>query len=110
MIKVLLTGSEGQLGFSIKKLAPKGIQLLSFGKNQFDLSDIKNIKKNLENIKPDFNINCGAFTNVDLAEDEKEIVMNINAKSVKEISLYLKKHGGNLIQISTRRNGPFLMN
>ena len=27
--------------------------------------------------------------------------MNINAESVKEISLYLKKHGGNLIQIST---------
>ena len=101
MIKVLLTGSQGQLGFSIQKLAPKGIQLLSFSKNQFDLSDIKNIKKNLENLKPDFIINCGAFTNVDLAEDEKEIVMNINAKSVKEISLYLKKNGGNLIQIST---------
>ena len=27
--------------------------------------------------------------------------MNINANSVKEISLYLKNHGGNLIQIST---------
>ena len=26
-----------------------------------------------------------------MAEDEKEIVMNINAESVKEIALYLKK-------------------
>ena len=100
-MKVLLTGSQGQLGFSIKELAPKGIQLLSLDKNQFDLSKINTIKKNLENIKPNFIINCGAYTNVDLAEDEKEKVMNINAKSVEEISLYLKKNGGNLIQIST---------
>ena len=100
-MKVLLTGSQGQLGFSIKKLTPKGIQLLSLDKNQFDLSKTNSIKKNLENIKPDFIINCGAYTNVDMAEDEKEKVMNINANSVKEISLYLKKNGGNLIQIST---------
>ena len=37
LMKVLLTGSNGQLGFSIKKLTPKGIQLLSLDKNQFDL-------------------------------------------------------------------------
>ena len=76
MIKVLLTGSKGQLGFSIKNLA-KGLQLLSLDKNQFDLSKINNIKKNLEDIKPDFIINCGAYTNVDMAEDDKENVMNI---------------------------------
>ena len=100
-MKVLLTGSQGQLGFSIKELTPKGIQLFSLNKNQFDLSKINTIKKNLENIKPDFIINCGAYTNVDMAEDEKEKVMNINANSVKEMALYLKKYGGNLIQIST---------
>ena len=101
MIKVLLTGSEGQLGFSIKKLNPEGIELVSLSKNQFDLSKTNYIKKNLEEIKPDFIINCGAYTNVDMAEEEKEIVMKINANSVKEIALYLKKYGGNLIQIST---------
>ena len=101
MIKVLVTGSKGQLAFSIEKLKPEGIELVSLDKIQFDLSKINNIKKNLEDIKPDFIINCGAYTNVDKAEDEREIVMNINSESVKEIALYLKKHGGNLIQIST---------
>ncbi len=101
MIKVLLTGANGQLGYSIQKLAPKGIHLMSLSKNEFDLSDIKNIQSKLKKLKPDFIINCGAYTNVDKAEDETEKVMNINANSVKEISLYLKKYGGNLIQIST---------
>ena len=101
MIKVLVTGAKGQLGFSIEKLIPKGIKLVSLDKNQFDLSKINQIKKKLEVIKPDFIINCGAYTNVDMAEDEKEKVLDINANSIKEISLYLKKNGGNLIQIST---------
>ena len=101
MIKVLLTGSKGQLGSSIEKFKPKGIQLVSLDKSQLDLSKINKIKKILEEIKPDFIINCGAYTNVEMAEDEKETVMNINANSVKEISLYLKNNGGNLIQIST---------
>tara|TARA_Y100000589_G_scaffold232620_1_gene220160 strand:+ start:2066 stop:2977 length:912 start_codon:yes stop_codon:yes gene_type:complete len=101
LIKVLLTGSKGQLGFFMEKIHPKGIELISLDKNQFDLSKINNIKTNLEDIKPDFIINCGAYTNVDMAENEKETVMNINANSVKEIALYLKKNGGNLIQIST---------
>ena len=91
MTKVLLTGSKGQLGFSIKNLIPKGVDLVSVDKNKFDLSKINNIKKNLEDIKPDFIINCGAYTNVDMAEDKKEVVMNINANSVKEIASYLKK-------------------
>ena len=101
MIKVLLTGGKGQLGFSIEKSNPKGIQLVSLDRNQFDLSKINKIKNKLKDIKPDFIINCGAYTNVDMAEDEKENVMNINANSVKEIALYLKENGGNLIQIST---------
>ena len=100
-MKVLLTGSSGQLGFAIQKSSPKGIKLLSLDRNKFNLSQMNNIKETLNEIKPDFIINCGAYTNVDMAEDEKEMVMNINANSVKEISLYLKKNGGNLIQIST---------
>ena len=79
MIKVLVTGSRGQLGFSLGKLKPEGFQLVSLDKNQFDLSKINNIKKNIEDIKPDFIINCGAYTNVDMAEHQKETVMIINA-------------------------------
>tara|TARA_Y100001978_G_scaffold202888_1_gene225571 strand:+ start:1081 stop:1980 length:900 start_codon:yes stop_codon:yes gene_type:complete len=100
-MKVLITGSKGQLGHAIQKNAPKGIQLISLDKKEFDLFKVMSLEKKLENIKPDFIINCGAYTNVDMAEDYKAKVMDINANSVKEISLYLRKYGGNLIQIST---------
>ena len=100
-MKVLLTGSEGQLGFSIIKNRPIGTNLISLNKKDFDLSDKENIRSSLNQIKPDFIINCGAYTNVDNAEDEKKLAMDINAESIKEISKFIKEKGGKLIQIST---------
>ena len=86
MIKVLLTGSKGQLGVSIERLNPKGIQLISLDKNQFNLSKINEIKKKLKEIKPDFIINCGAYTNVDNAEIEKDKAIRVNYTAPKILS------------------------
>ena len=36
-MKVLITGSKGQLGHAIQKNVPKGIQLISLDKKEFDL-------------------------------------------------------------------------
>jgi len=114
LIKVLLTGSKGQLGFSIKNLLPKGVDLVSLDKNQFDLSKINNIKKNLKNIKPDFIINAGAYTNVDLAEKESDLCFAINAEAPFIFANQIKEYGGNLLQISSdyvfdgRKNSPYI--
>ena len=61
----------------------------------------ENIKKNLEDIKPDFIINCGAYTNVDMAESNKEIVMNVNYNAPKAFAKEIKELGGKFLQIST---------
>ena len=100
-MKILLTGSDGQLGQEIIKTKPPGIELISTNKNEFNLANIGNINSQLLKIDPNFIINCGAFTNVDQAEVNRKIVMDINSLSVKEISKFLLKKGGNLLQIST---------
>ena len=100
-MKVLLTGSQGQLGQEIIKSKPNGIDLFSLSKNEFDLGNKELIISKLNEINPKFVLNCGAFTNVDLAEIDRKLATNINSSSVKEICNYLKKKGGNLIQIST---------
>ena len=100
-MKILVTGASGQLGKSIISQKPKHHQILSPKRNELDLSDILSCKKYIEFNKPDFIINCGAYTNVDLAEKEKELCYAINTSAPITFAKILKNYGGNLLQIST---------
>ena len=67
-MKILLTGSSGQLGKSIIKLKPKNINLLTPNRFEMDLCDEENCKRFISLEKPDWIINSAAFTHVDNAE------------------------------------------
>ncbi len=100
-MKVLLTGSNGQLGKSITKLKPFGVNLIEIRKQDLNLANEKDCRSAIINIKPDWVINCGAYTNVEKAESEKEIAFFINGYALKFFSEELLKTGGKILQIST---------
>ena len=100
-MKILLTGSTGQLGQAIILQKPKDHQILFPKRNELDLSDHLSCKKYIEFNKPDIIINCGAYTNVDLAEKEKELCYAINTSAPVTFAKILNDYGGNLLQIST---------
>lgn len=100
-MKILITGSKGQLGRALIKSKPSDIEIYSMDRNNFDLLDIPSCLKTINSIKPDWIINCGAFTNVDLAESCKETVMQVNYQAPKAFALEIKKLGGRFLQIST---------
>jgi len=100
-MKVLLTGAKGQLGTSIVKLKPEGIVLMAPDKSEFDLSDCGTFDQFFSFNKPDWIINCGAYTNVDNAEKEKEKAMLINALALNELSRICLKYGTKILHLST---------
>ena len=100
-MKILITGSKGQLGRALIKSKPSDIEIYSMDRNNFDLLDIPSCLKTIKSINPDWIINCGAFTNVDLAESCKETVMQVNYQAPKAFALEIKKLGGRFLQIST---------
>jgi len=100
-MKVLIIGANGQLGKSLFNTKPKNLDLISYSKEEFDLFDIDNCLKKIEKVKPNYVINAAAYTAVDKAEKEKEIVEMINAQNPYKIAYTLDKLGGNFIQIST---------
>tara|TARA_Y100000589_G_scaffold281912_1_gene279112 strand:+ start:3440 stop:4327 length:888 start_codon:yes stop_codon:yes gene_type:complete len=100
-MKILVTGSSGQLGESIILQKPKQHQILFPKRHELDLADHLSCKKYIEHNKPDLIINCGAYTNVDLAETEKELCYAINTTAPITFAKTLKDYGGNLLQIST---------
>ncbi len=100
-MRVLLTGSTGQLGQAIIKSKPKEINLISTNRDNFNLENPKECFEVIEKIRPDWVINSGAYTNVDRAESEEELTLKVNYKAPEAIAYALNKHGGKLMQIST---------
>ena len=103
MINLLITGSKGQLGAELLSLESK------FSSFNFFLTDItelnivnfSEVEKYIVDHKIDVIINCAAYTNVDLAEDEPETANEINYLAVKNLAEIAKKFQLKLIHIST---------
>jgi len=105
-MKVLITGSNGQLGRYLVLNAPKNIRdknidLICPTKSQLDLSDTRSCKLFLDSNKPDWIINSAAFTNVEKAENFSTLTSNINTIAPKIFSQWILENGGNMLQIST---------
>ena len=100
-MKVLITGSNGQLGKSLITNKPKDFVLIQGSRENLDLSNKNECKKFIFENNPDWLINCGAYTNVEKAEEEKELAFRINRDAPKAFSEALRDIGGKIIHIST---------
>ena len=100
-MKILITGSKGQLGRTLIKLKPTRAKIFAMNRNNFNMLDIPNCLKVIRSINPDWIVNCGAFTNVDLAESNKEVAMEVNYHAPKAFAKEMKDLGGRFLQIST---------
>ena len=98
----MITGSEGQLGKSLKNLSKNyNYRFFFMSKSELDISNNLKLEYFLKKFKVNTIINCAAYTNVDDAELNKEIANNINNISVKNIARLCEKLNIQLIHIST---------
>lgn len=101
MIKILITGGNGQVGSELsKKLASIG-QLTVLTRHQLDLANTPLIQQVLNDIQPDIIINAAAYTAVDRAETDIEQAMAINAIAPKIFAEWSENNGSLLIHYST---------
>src|SRR5690554_1593656 len=81
---VLVTGAGGQLGMTFHKHQDTYTELrfVFMDSNTLDITDFEEVKRVFKEIKPDYCVNCAAYTNVEKAEEEPEKAFLINAESV----------------------------
>lgn len=103
-MKVLVTGVNGQLGFDVvNELNKRGHVSVGVDISEMDVTDAANVKRVMNNVKPDAVVHCAAWTAVDAAEDKENIdkVRAINYFGTKYIAEECKKLDCKLIYIST---------
>jgi len=102
-MRVLITGSKGQLGSEIKELASEFENLECIFKDlpELDICDTDALNRFIIDQHINAVINCAGYTAVDKAEENFEIAEQVNAKGVLNLLNALKKVDGKLIHIST---------
>ena len=102
-MKVLITGSNGQLGSEIKELASgyENLECVFKDLPKLDICDTETLTTIISDQHINAVINCAAYTAVDKAEEDLVTASKVNAKGVLNLVNALKKVDGKLIHIST---------
>jgi dTDP-4-dehydrorhamnose reductase len=79
MMKILLTGKNGQVGFELQRsLAPLGT-VVAVDASDADLADAGAVRQLIRSVKPNVIVNPAAYTAVDKAESQSDLAYAINA-------------------------------
>ncbi len=101
-MKIFVTGVKGQLGFDVvNELNKRGHELIDVDIDELDITKEKDVHTMLEVVRPDGVIHCAAWTAVDDAEDNRDKVMEVNAKGTEYIAKGCKDLDIPMLYIST---------
>ena len=101
MMRILLTGTSGQVGGALKdSLGAKG-EVLSPNRADLDLSRPESLGATLNALSPNLIINPAAYTAVDLAEDDRELAYRINAEAPEVMARWAAGRDVPIVHFST---------
>lgn len=103
-MKILITGANGMLAKAVRERFMEHELILTdvVGTElSLDITNLEEVEKFVENVKPDVIINCAAYTAVDKAESEEELAKKINADGPKNLAIAANKNNCKLVHIST---------
>ena len=103
MKKILVTGANGQLGKELRVVAKQfpEIEFLFLSREDLPIHHFDLVRNTFAAFKPDYCINCAAYTAVDKAEAEKDLAYIINAESVGILAAVTNEMHCKFIHVST---------
>ena len=100
---ILVTGANGQLGQSIKKVESNYPEFTFIYQNsqELDITNLDSCKVAFEKYKPQYCINTAAYTAVDKAESESEKAFEVNVNGPKNLAQVCAEYDTVLVHVST---------
>ncbi len=101
-MNILVTGANGQLGNAIRQVSQESADGYIFTDvSEMDITDAAAVRAFVQERQVSAIINCAAYTNVDKAEDDRELAELLNATAVRYLAEAMAEVGGLLIHVST---------
>ena len=113
-MRILITGSNGQLGNELQKIVATGkaeigavseeiknAEVFAMDVDTLDITNLEQVKKVLNEVKPDVVINCAAATNVDGCEANQDLAFKINSLGPRNLAMVAEELGAKIVQVST---------
>jgi len=99
--KILLIGKEGQVGEELSVLLQPLGELILFGEEDLDLTQVERIRQKLRDVLPHVIVNAAAYTAVDQAEEAEDLALAINGIAPAILAEEAKNLDAALVHFST---------
>lgn len=101
-MRLLVTGSRGQLGLALQRAAAEaGHEFAGYDLPELDITDPTAVRAVVARVRPDAIVNCAAYTAVDAAEADEGRALAVNGAAVAGLAAAADEAGALLVQIST---------
>ncbi len=100
-MKVIIIGKSGQLANELIAELPEGVEVLSLGRNDIDITSYKDLSAKVKSFHPNAIINASAYTAVDKAESDIGAAYAINETAVEIMAKVAKKNNCRFFHVST---------
>jgi dTDP-4-dehydrorhamnose reductase len=102
MVDLLITGTHGQLGRALQRIAPgRGLQVVGHDIDTLDICDPAAVEEMVHALRPTTVVNCAAMTAVDACETDPGSALQINGDAVGHLASACNMAAARLVQIST---------
>lgn len=99
--KVLILGAGGMLGTDLAYIFINKTQSILWDKDELDVTNKEQVLAKIFDLKPDIIINATGYTNVDGAENNKDLAFKLNSEAVSYITDAASKINAKLAHFST---------
>ncbi len=100
-MKILLTGSTGQVGYELARSLQGLGDVVAVDRNVMDLSNLDQVRDVIRTVRPQLIVNPAAYTAVDKAESEPELAYRVNAEAPGLMAQEAKLLGAAMVHYST---------
>ena len=111
-MRILVTGASGLLGINLALEASQKhevfgsvnknvIQSTAFTVLQSDLTDPGALRRMLDQVQPEWVINCAALANLEACEAKPDLAQKLNSELPEKLARYVARGGARLVHVST---------